>query len=75
ASPSCIASALAMQLNFHQTRNPSSNLEPGLPLLIGTSTGGRSNKLNISASYRGSDDVAEKSSRKRSPDSISKVRS
>jgi len=41
-SPSCIASALAMQLNPHQPTYPSSNLEPGLPLLIGTSTGGRS---------------------------------
>src|SRR5690606_32271916 len=41
-SPSCIASALAMQLNPHQPKYPSSNLEPGLPLLIGTSTGGRS---------------------------------
>ncbi len=26
----------------HRPQNPSSNLEPGLPLLIGTSTGGRS---------------------------------
>ena len=31
-----------MQLNPHQPTYPSSNLEPGLPLLIGTSTGGRS---------------------------------
>ena len=31
-----------MQLNPHQPRNLSSNLEPGLPLLIGMSTGGRS---------------------------------
>jgi drug/metabolite transporter (DMT)-like permease len=36
------ASALAMQLNPNQPRSPSSNLQPGLPLLIGTSTGGRS---------------------------------
>jgi hypothetical protein len=31
-----------MQLNPHQPKCTSSNLEPGLPLLIGTSTGGRS---------------------------------
>ncbi len=31
-----------MQLIPHQPKHPSSNLEPGLPLLIGTSTGGRS---------------------------------
>jgi len=31
-----------MQLYPHQPRHPSSNLESGLPLLIGTSTGGRS---------------------------------
>ena len=31
-----------MQFNPHQPTSPSSNLEPGLPLLIGTSTGGRS---------------------------------
>jgi len=35
-------SALAMQLNPPQLRQPSSNLGLGLPLLIGTSTGGRS---------------------------------
>ena len=35
-----------MQLNPHQPTYPSSNLEPGLPLLIGTSTGGRSDNLN-----------------------------
>ncbi|MDD0840960.1 hypothetical protein PSQ40_20455, partial [Curvibacter sp. HBC61] len=40
--PSCIASALAMQLNNLQFKNKSINLELGLPLLIGTSAGGRS---------------------------------
>ena len=35
-----------MQLNPHQPTYPSSNLEPGLPLLIGTSTGGRSADAN-----------------------------
>ena len=31
-----------LRLNPHQPTQPSSNLQPGLPLLIGTSTGGRS---------------------------------
>lgn len=34
----------ATDLPPHQPKHPSSNLEPGHPLLIGTSTGGRSSK-------------------------------
>jgi hypothetical protein len=38
-----------MQLNPLQPKQSSSNLEPGLPLLIGTSTGGRSTGPNFQA--------------------------
>jgi len=48
--PSCIASALAMQINNLQFKSKSINLELGLPLLIGTSVGGRS--LMVRQNYR-----------------------
>ncbi|WP_291519244.1 hypothetical protein, partial [Acidovorax sp.] len=40
-------SALAMQLNTLQLKNKSINLEPGLPLLIGTAAGGRSTAPDV----------------------------